>query len=81
LIRRTISFSFGRECKGHGSQTIAGILERLGSTVEIWSGRLKKLLESSQLVGTYITTQPPFKSPSKSSPNPSKPKQINYNRQ
>ena len=37
-------------------RTVAGILERLGTSAEYWEQRLKQLLGKSRLLGSYSAT-------------------------
>ena len=47
-----------RNGKARVSREVAGILDRLGTSPELWSHRLKKLFARSRLLGTYFTTDP-----------------------
>ena len=42
--------------KARVSGEVAGILDRLGSSAEIWEGRLKKLFAKSRLLGSHFGT-------------------------
>ena len=45
-----------RQGKARISQEVAGILDRLGTSGEIWGLRLRKLLAKSRLLGSYFAT-------------------------
>ena len=47
-----------RNGKARVSREVAGILDRLGTSPELWSHRLKNLFARSRLLGTYFTTDP-----------------------
>jgi hypothetical protein len=38
------------------SREVASILERLGSSAEVWGQRIQKLLGKSRLLGSYFST-------------------------
>ena len=47
-----------RNGKARVSGEVAGILERLGTSAELWSHRMKKLFARSRLIGSYFATDP-----------------------
>ena len=47
-----------RNGKARVSREVAGILERLGTSSELWSHRLNKLFAQSRLQGSYFATDP-----------------------
>ena len=47
-----------RNGKARVSQNVASILDRLGTSAELWTHRLKTLFGRSRLLGTYFSTDP-----------------------
>jgi len=47
-----------RNGKARVSNEVASILDRLGTSAELWSHRLKKLFNQSRLSGSYFATDP-----------------------
>lgn len=47
-----------RNGKARVSREVAGILDRLGTSAELWNHRLKKLFARSRLLGSYFSTDP-----------------------
>jgi len=45
-----------RQGKARISRDVAGILERLGTSAELWGHRVKKLFARSRLIGSYFST-------------------------
>jgi len=45
-----------RQGKARVSREVASILERLGSSAEVWGQRIRKLLGKSRLLGSYFST-------------------------
>jgi hypothetical protein len=47
-----------RNGKARVSQNVASILDRLGTSAELWTHRLKTLFGRSRLLGSYFSTDP-----------------------
>lgn len=47
-----------RQGKARVSREIAGILDRLGASVDIWQRRIAKLFSKSRLLGNYLSADP-----------------------
>jgi hypothetical protein len=46
-----------RQGKARISRQVAGILERLGTSVEFWQGRIQAMFQRSRLLGSYVASE------------------------